>query len=204
MHWQRLLPFKFDRSLRQFVAKAFFVSRFQKSRPKRAMNFNASTNDALREFVKLCVSASLRLTVPFCIRVSSRSNLLRARTGVCGRAPRSARGRPPLPRRHGDDENTSTWPSSLLLNREKETSAGWRREHQLKRHVDHQQIARMMTRAAQAEQHEAHEQIMMEADVHLFEFLFAHRITPTIATSRSTETISNGSVYCVNKSLPSA
>ncbi len=35
-------------------------------------------------------------------------------------------------------------------------------------------------------------------------FFLLNRITPTIATSSSTETISNGSVYCVNKSLPSA
>jgi hypothetical protein len=31
-----------------------------------------------------------------------------------------------------------------------------------------------------------------------------NRITPIIATSSSTETISNGRTYCVNKNLPSA
>src|ERR1035441_8713250 len=42
---------------------------------------------------------------------------------------------------------------------------------------------------------------MFEADVHRRSFLLS-KTTPTIATSNNTETISNGSRYCVNNNLP--
>src|ERR1043166_5516666 len=66
-------------------------------------------------------------------------------------------------------------------------------EHQFKRHVDDEQIAPDDdAEEAEAEQDGADCEVMFEADGHFKSFLL-RRMTPTIATRRRTDTISNGS-----------
>jgi len=43
------LPFKWQATELQFMAKAFLIGRFEKARAKNTMNLNGSSNDFLRE-----------------------------------------------------------------------------------------------------------------------------------------------------------
>src|SRR5262249_13198548 len=78
-------------------------------------------------------------------------------------------------------------------------------EHQFERHVDDQDItADDHAEKSEREQQEADNEIMFEAYGFHFRSFLLNKITPTMATSSSTETTSNGSRYCENRSLPSS
>lgn len=47
------LPLKWNASQCQLTAQTFFIDRFQKTRPQRAMDLNGRTNDGLSDFVDL-------------------------------------------------------------------------------------------------------------------------------------------------------
>src|SRR5262245_56815912 len=69
-------------------------------------------------------------------------------------------------------------------------------KHQLERHVDDEQIAaHNHSEQSKQEQTGAHKEDMFEGHVHHSSSLLLKRIAPTIATSSSTETISNCSRY---------
>src|SRR6266850_6310705 len=110
-----------------------------------------------------------------------------------------------LGRCHCDDEKDKDLPVQIVIEpREGDQRQVRRIQHQLERHVDDKQIApHDDPQQANTEQNDADYQIVFESDVRHFRSFLLSKTTPTMATSSSTETISNGSKYCVNSSLPS-
>src|SRR5258708_6341938 len=106
--------------------------------------------------------------------------------------------------RHGDDEKHEHLPIEIAGEaREGDHGQRGRVEHQLERHVNHQQIApHDHPHQPQAKEDDADGQIMFEANSHFRSFLLSNT-TPTIATSNSTDTTSKGSRNWVNSPLPS-
>src|SRR5882724_6110790 len=78
-------------------------------------------------------------------------------------------------------------------------------EHQFQRHINHQHIAPDdYAKKPEREQQETDRKVMLEAYMCHFRSFLLSKITPTIATSSSTEIISNGSRYCENSRCPSS
>src|SRR5438105_6322612 len=104
-----------------------------------------------------------------------------------------------LSRSHGDDKKDHHLPIQIIVEPgEGDKSQVGGVEHQFQRHINNEQIAPYNNaQQAEAEEERAHNQVLPEANVHLSSFLLK-RITPTIATSSSTETISKGNRYSVN------